>query len=132
MSENNEQTEILREILKWIKVSSYREVKDLLDSILKTNTEKLIYQYSNGENTSTEVVKKAKSSSQKVSDSWKEWNIPIMMIIPANSMCTSYAESCIEPHAEHYPIFERPKFLMDGEEKDVARNSYFVVLWRQK
>jgi len=72
MSEND-QTEILKEILKWIKVSSYREVKDFLNSILKTNTEKLIYQYSNGKNTSTEVVKKAKSSTHKVSDSWKEW-----------------------------------------------------------
>ena len=53
-----------------------------------------------------------------------------MMIIPANSMCTSYAEACIEPYTQYYPIFERPKFLQDGKEKDVSRNSYFVVIWR--
>jgi len=55
-----------------------------------------------------------------------------MAIIPANSMCTAYAEACIEPHAEYHPIFERPKFKRDGEQKDPARNSYFVVLWRRK
>jgi len=54
-----------------------------------------------------------------------------MAIIPANSMCTSYAEACIEPHAEYHPIFERPKFLQEGKEKDVSRNSYFVVIWRK-
>ena len=53
-----------------------------------------------------------------------------MSIIPANSMCTSYAEACIEPHAEYHPIFERPKFKHDDEVKDPSRNSYFVVLWR--
>lgn len=55
-----------------------------------------------------------------------------MGIIPANSMCTSYAEACIEPHAEYHPIFERPRFKNRGVEKDNARNSYFVVLWRQR
>ena len=55
-----------------------------------------------------------------------------MMIIPANSMGTSYAECCIEPHAEYHPIFERPRFLRDGKEKDPARNSYFVVIWRKR
>lgn len=55
-----------------------------------------------------------------------------MAIIPANSMCTSYAECCIEPHAEYHPIFERPRFKKDGEYKDPARNSYFVVIWRKR
>lgn len=63
---------------------------------------------------------------------WSLWNVNIMMIIPANSICTKYAEECIEPHAEYHPIFYRPKFLRDGEEKDPARNSYFVVIWRKK
>ncbi len=55
-----------------------------------------------------------------------------MAIIPANSMCTSYAEACIEPHTEYHPIFERPKFLHKGEVRDSARNSYFVVIWRKR
>ncbi|WP_428325780.1 hypothetical protein [Nitrosopumilus sp.] len=73
MSENNEQTEILREILKWVKVSSLSSVKEHLTTILKTDTEKLIYHFSDGNNPTTQVVKMAQSSSQKVSDCWKEW-----------------------------------------------------------
>lgn len=55
-----------------------------------------------------------------------------MMIIPANSTCTSYAESCINGIAESYPIFERPRFKQDGQTKDSARNSYYVIIWRKK
>ncbi len=69
---------------------------------------------------------------KKACHEFLENNNETMMIIPANSMCTSYAEACIELHAEYHPIFERPKFLQDGKEKDVSRNSYFVVLWRRK
>ena len=55
-----------------------------------------------------------------------------MMIIPANSMCTNYAESCIEPHAEYHPISRRfCRFLKDGKEADSSRNGYFVVIWRK-
>ena len=69
----NEQTEILREMLKWIKVSSYHEVKDFLNSILNTDTKKLIYQYSDGNHSTTEVVKSTKSSSKTVNYCWKDW-----------------------------------------------------------
>lgn len=56
-----------------------------------------------------------------------------MMIIPANSMCTNYSESCIIPHAEYHPISRRfCKFLKDGIEMDSSRNGYFVVIWRKK
>jgi len=63
---------------------------------------------------------------------WTFWNMNIMMIIPANSMCTKYAEECIEPHAEYHPINRKfCKFLYQGEEKDSSRNGYFVVIWRK-
>jgi len=64
---------------------------------------------------------------------WLQHNINIMMIIPANSMCTSYAKECIEGKAEYHPIFKRPQFLKDGKlSKFPSRNSYFVVIWRRK
>ena len=64
---------------------------------------------------------------------WRRHNITIMMIIPANSMCTNYAEECIEGKAEYHPINRKwCKFLYKGEEKDHARNGYFVVIWRKK
>jgi hypothetical protein len=69
---------------------------------------------------------------RKAFEQWKKHNINIMMIIPANSMCTNYAEECIVPHAEYHPINRRfCKFLINGKTKDHARNGYFVVIWRK-
>ena len=73
MSQNNEQTEVLKEILKWIKVTSFNQVKDILNSILDTDSKKLIYQLSDGKLTSTEIIKKAKASSTTITKYWKEW-----------------------------------------------------------
>ena len=70
---------------------------------------------------------------KKACSEFLDEGVETMAIIPANSMCTSYAEACIEPHAEYHPIFERPRFNLDGKPaKDPSRNSYFVVIWRKK
>lgn len=70
---------------------------------------------------------------RKAVQQWAKYNMNIMMIIPANSICTKYAKECIEPHAEYHPIFFRPKFLRDGKPSDdPSRNSYFVVIWRKR
>ena len=54
-----------------------------------------------------------------------------MMIIPANSTCTQYAEACIEGIAEKHSIYERPKFSNPSQTKpDSAKNSYYVIIWR--
>ena len=73
MSQNNEQTEILKEILKWIKVTSFKEVLQILNSVLDTDAKKIIYQLSDGENGQTEIVKKAKASPNSISKYWQEW-----------------------------------------------------------
>ena len=73
MSQNNEQTEMLKEILKWIKVSSFNQVKDGLNSILDTDSKKLIYQLSDGQLTSIEIIKKAKTSSATIAKYWNQW-----------------------------------------------------------
>lgn len=73
MSQNNEQTEILKEILKWIKVTSFNQVKDVLNSILDTDSKKMIYQLSDGKLTSTEIIKKAKASSASITKYWNQW-----------------------------------------------------------
>jgi phage N-6-adenine-methyltransferase len=68
----------------------------------------------------------------KMHEQWLKHNIPILMIVPANSICTKYFES-IYNDVEIYPIFGRPKFLKDGKpSKYPSRNSYFVVIWRKK
>ena len=70
---NDEQTEILREILKLTKVTSFKQVKDVLNSILDTDTKKMVYQLSDGKIGSTEVIKKGKSSAEFVSKYWNQW-----------------------------------------------------------
>ena len=70
---------------------------------------------------------------RKACEEWAKLNQNIMMILPANSMCTNYAQECIEPHAEYHPINRKfCKFLIDGEEKDSSRNGYFVVIWSKR
>lgn len=54
-----------------------------------------------------------------------------MMILPANSLCTTYAKQHIIEHAEFYPIIGRFNFLHFGEDKGRARNAYFVIIWRK-
>jgi len=70
---------------------------------------------------------------KKAYNEWAKHNITIMMILPANSLCTNYAEHWIEPYTEYHPINRRfCKFLYQGEEKDSSRNGYFVVIWRKR
>jgi len=65
-------------------------------------------------------------------DQWVKHNINIMMILPANALCTNYAENWIEPFAEYHPINRSLcKFLYHGKTKDSSRNGYFVVIWRK-
>jgi len=69
---------------------------------------------------------------RKAYNEWAKHNITIMMILPANALCTNYAENWIEPFAEYHPINRRfCKFLYHGEKKDSSRNGYFVVIWRK-
>jgi phage N-6-adenine-methyltransferase len=65
-------------------------------------------------------------------DQWVKHNITIMMILPANALCTNYATNWIEPFAEYHPINRSYcKFLKNGQELDSSRNGYFVVIWRK-
>ena len=70
---------------------------------------------------------------KKAQREWVKHNINIMMILPANSLCTNYAENYIHPYAEYHPINRKfCKFLHNGKVMDSSRNGYFVVIWRKK
>lgn len=64
--------EILREILKWIKVTSIPHVKKLLLELLPSDEEKLAYQYSDGR-TSREVSRLVGVSHITITRWWKTW-----------------------------------------------------------
>ena len=52
-----EQLNILKEILKWIKISGIKEVKPLLELELKDDIKKQIYQLSDGTKGTQEIAK---------------------------------------------------------------------------
>lgn len=70
---------------------------------------------------------------KRADNQWLDQNINILMIVPANSICTHYFDSIFEMgHAEYHRISGRPQFLRDGKlSKNSSRNSYFVVIWRK-
>ena len=71
---------------------------------------------------------------KRADSQWLEHNINILMIVPANSICTHYFDMIFEKgHATYHRISGRPQFLRDGVlSKNSSRNSYFAVVWRKR
>jgi hypothetical protein len=74
MSQENEQTKLLREILKWIKFAGMREVKSTLVSVLDTEQKRLTYHLSDGTRGIVEIAKLAGiGSTSTVFEMWQAW-----------------------------------------------------------
>ncbi len=74
MSAEAEQTKLLREILKWIKISGIKEVKSLLEMQLDDDPKRLIYQLSDSTKGTQEIAKIVTNVSYStVSIYWKQW-----------------------------------------------------------
>jgi len=71
--QSNEQTEILREILKWTKFAGLKEVKNVLMATLDTEQKRLIYDLSDGNRGSVEIAKLAGTSDTTVRRYWASW-----------------------------------------------------------
>jgi len=72
--EENEQTKLLREILKWIKFSGMKELKNTLVSVLDTEQKRLVYHLSDGTRGTVKIAKLAGiGSNRTVADMWKAW-----------------------------------------------------------
>ena len=72
MSQNNDQTEILKEILKWTKYGNVHQVKEIFSKNIKTNSEKLAYHNSDGKS-SREIAKISSVSHDTIQKWWKSW-----------------------------------------------------------
>lgn len=73
MSQNDEQTAILKEILKWIRFTAAKEVKNVLGNALDTKQKSLIYHLSDGNRSSAEIGKSAGVSDMTVRRLWATW-----------------------------------------------------------
>jgi len=71
--QTSEQTEILREILKWIKFAGAKEVKNVLLATLDNEQKRLIYHLSDGNRGSLEIAKAAGTSDTTVRRYWASW-----------------------------------------------------------
>lgn len=74
MGEDSEQVKLLREILKWIRLSGMKELKPTLLASLETSQKRLIYQLSDGEKGSIEIAKAAGVSDWTVRNYWRIWS----------------------------------------------------------
>ena len=73
-SQDEVQTELLREILKWTKFSGMKAVKDVFTLSLDTYQKKLVYQLSDGEKGSVEIGRASDiASTDTITRYWKIW-----------------------------------------------------------
>lgn len=85
LNELKKQTEILTEMLKWVKFSGMKSVKEVLLNNLTDNTKILVYHYSDGIN-SIPMLKNliGIKGNTVIFNLWNKWkNIGIMEKVPA-------------------------------------------------
>jgi hypothetical protein len=73
MSKDDEQTKVLREILRWIRFTGMKEVKSVLATALDTDPKKLVYHLSDGNNGTVEIASLSGISDFTVRSYWKQW-----------------------------------------------------------
>jgi len=65
--------ELLEELVRWVKVTSIPQVKNLLEEILSSSEEKIAYQASNENTTYRQVAEIANVSLPTISNYGKKW-----------------------------------------------------------
>lgn len=72
--QENEQTQLLKEILKWIKFSGIKDAKNTLSTVLDTELKRLAYHLSDGSRGTVEVADLAGVGSNKtIFNMWQAW-----------------------------------------------------------
>ena len=72
-NDKTEQTELLREITKWLRFLGMKEVKVVLKDTLNDEKKIIAYHHSDGKNTSRTISEISGMAYQTVSDLWKDW-----------------------------------------------------------
>ncbi|MFH1326659.1 MAG: hypothetical protein ABIH59_00850 [archaeon] len=69
-----EQTRVLKEILKWIKITGMRDVKQILESTLDNDEKKVIYHYSDGSRGILNFQDVSNLGKTSIARYWKQWS----------------------------------------------------------
>ncbi|MGI0086800.1 MAG: hypothetical protein ACREBI_02420 [Nitrosotalea sp.] len=79
MSDNQRMIELLEELVKWKRFEGAQLAKKVLRELLAKDTEKIVYQYSDGRGTK-EIADLAGVSDFLVRSYWKKWNVEGLVI----------------------------------------------------
>jgi predicted transcriptional regulator len=72
--ENEERIiELLTEILHWQRFQNRQTLRSLLDEVLGSDADRLIYDLTDGKNSQPQIAKAAKVSQPTISYKWKAW-----------------------------------------------------------
>ena len=74
LEEEAQIAEMLKEILKWVKFDGIQRAREIVTSMLKKDSEKMVYHYSDGRG-SAEIARLAGISDFAVRSYWKKWAI---------------------------------------------------------
>ncbi len=66
-------TAVFREILKWVRIQGISQAKAVLNDALKTDRDKIVFEYSDGERSSAEIGKLVGISQSTVQRYWAKW-----------------------------------------------------------
>lgn len=80
--------ELLEESLKWKRFEGAQLAKKILRDLLSKDTDKIVYQYSDGRGTK-EIAALAGVSDFTVRNCWKRWNVE-GLVIPSNKFAGRY------------------------------------------
>ena len=71
--QNDEQTKLLQEILKWTRFAGIKGVKEQLEMTLDTEPKRMVYHLSDGSKTISDVNKITGVSTGSISGYWRKW-----------------------------------------------------------
>lgn len=72
-SSEGEQIRLLREILKWTRISGMKEVKTMLTSVLNEPQKLLAYHLSDGTRSTVEISRNADVATGTIANYWQAW-----------------------------------------------------------
>lgn len=115
----------LKELLKWSKFAGMQQLKNVLSQTLRTETEMLIYELSDGTRSTREVATATGvGSNATVAAFWKKWR-KVGIVEPTTGQRGRYQRICsLEEVGLHIPTLPRPPSgtsptIVEGEEKQV-------------
>ena len=69
----DELTRLMKELVKWTRFSGKQQLKAMILENLKSDTEKLVYELSDGERSVREIEELTKVSKSRVGSYWEKW-----------------------------------------------------------